>query len=161
GNSGTTPASQFIGTTPASQFIGTIDDQALVFRTKNLERMRLDALGNLGLGTSTPAARLDIRGGDASSGVAALIVGPLSGTEGQRAIAGLWSTFMNVPADPKAWRTADLVAGFDGGAWGTEYLSFNVGNNGVPNDASALTSEKLRITANGNVGIGTSSPGAR
>ena len=51
------------GTTPATNFLGTTDSQALVFRTNNTERMRLDATGRLGIGT-TPAtsAPLTIRG---------------------------------------------------------------------------------------------------
>ena len=37
------------GTNPASQFIGTTDNQPLVFKTNNAEKMRLLANGNLGL----------------------------------------------------------------------------------------------------------------
>jgi hypothetical protein len=50
------------GTTPASQFLGTSDAQPLVLRTNNLERARLDTSGNLGLGTSTPMERLTVGG---------------------------------------------------------------------------------------------------
>ena len=147
------------GTNPGAQFIGTTDNQPFVFRTNNIERMRLDSLGSLGLGTSAPAARLDVRGGENPAvGAPAFIVGALSNGQGLRAIAGMYSTFMNAPTDNNARRTADIVSGFNGGVWGTEYLTFNVGNNGLTNDTAALTSEKIRITANGNVGIGTSTP---
>ena len=56
------------GTTPATNFLGTTDSQPLVFRTANTERMRLDATGRLGIGT-TPAtgAPLTIRGTGADS----------------------------------------------------------------------------------------------
>jgi hypothetical protein len=146
------------GTSPASQFLGTTDNQSLVFRTNNTEWMRLLANGNLGLGTLTPAARLDIRGGETPIGAPAFIVGGLNGAQGQRAITGMYSTFMNIPEDTTARRTADIVAGFGGAAWGTEFLSFNVGNNGAPNDEAGLTSEKHRITSNGKLGVGTSTP---
>jgi hypothetical protein len=48
------------GTTPASNFLGTSDSQPLVFKTNNAEQMRLDAAGNLGLGTTTPGAKLHV-----------------------------------------------------------------------------------------------------
>ncbi len=48
------------GTNPASQFLGTTDNQPLVFRTNNLERMRMDAAGHLGIGTITPGATLHV-----------------------------------------------------------------------------------------------------
>jgi hypothetical protein len=41
---------------------GTVGSHPLVFRTVNTERMRLDASGNLGLGTSSPATKLDVNG---------------------------------------------------------------------------------------------------
>lgn len=51
------------GTNPASNFLGTTDAQSLAFRTNNTERMRLDATGRLGLGTTpSTGAPLTIRG---------------------------------------------------------------------------------------------------
>ena len=52
GNSGTT----------SSNFLGTIDNKALVFRTKNTERMRILSSGNTGIGTNNPLQKLDIDG---------------------------------------------------------------------------------------------------
>ncbi len=135
-------------------------DGQLEFHGNSIERMRLTADGNWGIGTPAPAARLDVRGGTERLGAPALVVGAPSGSQGQRAIAGLWSTFANAPADTTARRTADIVAGFNGAAWGSEYLALHVGNNTAANDAAALTSEKLRITGDGKVGIGTSLPTA-
>lgn len=58
------------GTSPASNFIGTIDNEALVFRTNNLERMRLGENGNLGIGTTTTTAgKLNIIHSDYTSGI--------------------------------------------------------------------------------------------
>ena len=50
------------GTISTTHFIGTTDAQPLVLRTANTEQARLDAAGNLGLGTDSPAERLTVRG---------------------------------------------------------------------------------------------------
>jgi len=50
-------------TSPATNFLGTKDDVALVVRTNNVERMRVDNDGDVGVGTSSPNVRMDIDGG--------------------------------------------------------------------------------------------------
>ncbi|MBN1137886.1 MAG: hypothetical protein JXM73_14955 [Anaerolineae bacterium] len=50
------------GTAPATNFLGTTDAQPLVFRTNNVEWMRLDTSGRLGLGAAPGTQRLTIRG---------------------------------------------------------------------------------------------------
>jgi hypothetical protein len=50
------------GTNPAVNFIGTLDGQPLVVRTNNAERLRVDAAGNVGIGTNNPTAKLNVDG---------------------------------------------------------------------------------------------------
>ena len=47
------------GTNPATNFLGSKDDKPLVFRTNNVERMRIMS-GKVGIGTKTPQASLHI-----------------------------------------------------------------------------------------------------
>jgi len=42
--------------------IGTYSPSQLMFGTNNTERMRIDSTGNVGIGTNSPSAKLDISG---------------------------------------------------------------------------------------------------
>ena len=50
------------GTNPGTNFVGTTDSQALAFRTKNIEQMRILASGNVGIGAVIPLQKLDVNG---------------------------------------------------------------------------------------------------
>jgi len=78
-----------------------------------------------------------------------------SSAQGLLAGYSFYPTFVGT-GDNTVRRAADISAGFTG-AWATEYLSFGVGT-GATNDAAVKTTERMRITGAGNVGIGTSSP---
>ena len=47
-------------TNPANNFLGTRDNQPLTLRTNGAERLRVDTNGNVGIGTTTPSAKLNI-----------------------------------------------------------------------------------------------------
>lgn len=50
------------GTNPATNFIGTTDAQDFVIRTNNTERMRVNSIGDVGIGTNTPLHTLHVMG---------------------------------------------------------------------------------------------------
>jgi trimeric autotransporter adhesin len=50
------------GTDPVQHFLGTLDSKDLVFKTNNIEQLRLTKDGWLGIGTNTPLAALQVKG---------------------------------------------------------------------------------------------------
>lgn len=50
-----------VGTNPAVNFVGTRDNQALVVRTNNVERMRVTNNGLVGIGLTNPTDQLSVR----------------------------------------------------------------------------------------------------
>lgn len=109
--------------------------------------------GNVGIGAPYPIGKLQL----SNAGDVRLTLIPDCGANNRESLLDLWATFDNYPPDPAPRRTGRIQVGFDGGAWGTEYMAFGVAG---AFDSSTPPIERLRITAAGNVGIGTSSPRA-
>src|SRR4051794_15434019 len=51
------------GINSTNNFLGTTDGKPVVFRTSNIERMRVTAAGGIGIGTVAPVGKLNIEGG--------------------------------------------------------------------------------------------------
>ena len=111
---------------------------SLGFGTDTTERMRIDSSGNVGIGTSSPTSRLDVSGNIQTAFGSGGTVSVFE-TDAIRANHGILG--------------ADVSGAYLDSSYGT-------GGSGVLRFRTIGT-ERMRIDTSGNVGIGTSSPGAR
>ncbi|MBL4753458.1 MAG: hypothetical protein JKY52_07685, partial [Flavobacteriales bacterium] len=119
------------GLSAATNFVGTTDKVPLVFRTDNIERMRVDTTtGNVGIGTNDPWVKLHVdHVGDMN---AAFQVGDITTVTSRTGVYLRSTTEGRISVGSGAAMTF-----FNGGSAGTE---------------------RMRIDGAGNVGIGTTTP---
>ena len=121
--------------------IGSVSNDALALYTNLTEKMRIDSSGNVGIGTTSPGAKLQI------------------GSATNAPNANLGNNLLQIKS-PSGF--AYLTIGNGDVANSTSYIGGASGFTviGSVTDAGAL-SEHARVTNTGNVGIGTTSPTAR
>jgi hypothetical protein len=81
---------------PENDFLGTTDAQDLAIRTNNTEKMRIAANGNVGINTTTPSAKLEVRSSTNKALVFNGSLGVNTSTPNSSAIADFSSTTQGV-----------------------------------------------------------------
>jgi hypothetical protein len=140
-------ANELIYTSGADMGVGTFYGNSLYFKTNNTERMRLDASGRLGLGTSSPGYKLDVNGEVAFS----------PNTAGKNTF--YFTT--NASNDASLFLKSDTTNKVNIQANGSSY--FNGGNVGIGTSSpseSIHTTGKLRVGDGGNYTVAAVQLGA-
>ena len=115
------------------------------------EKMRISDSGNVGIGTTSPRTKLNVAGTSADGG-GVLTLENLTTATGNADYVGKIQFYGNDSGTNAGGVRASIMADVQGYNGETD-LVFSTAN------ASSSESEAMRITAGGNVGIGTTSPG--
>ena len=124
----------------------------MIFKTANLnsisERMRINSSGNVGIGTDSPSAKLELKQPQGVSGAfyqPSLLLSNSSQTDN----GGLTSIAMSTSTAPNYGYALSTVRGAAGGT--SDFVITH-------HDNSLTGNERMRITSTGRVGIGTTNP---
>jgi hypothetical protein len=167
------PALSPVGDTNTGIYFPAAD--AIGISTNGVDRVRVTSAGNVGIGTNTPLTSLDVVNLDTAIA---------SGVKGLRVLSNINGVASTITLDHQR-RTGDLATsagigpgitfrGFDGSNFQSMAGIFALSDGTVTNTSSpaaisfqttpsgsTTSTERMRITGAGNVGIGTSSPNAK
>jgi len=136
--------------TSASATLNVVDAANLIMKTNDTERLRIDSSGNVGIGTSSPGAKLNaVVAYSAGTIVPSL---KLATVGGYNTGSGTAIDFGQDQDTYSTWVTGRVASPRTAASWGGS-LTFST------NDDSSATAlvERMRLDSSGNVGIGTSS----
>jgi hypothetical protein len=122
----------------------------IIFRTDNTERVRIDATGNVGIGTTNPKNKLTVLGS-----IAKQTTTGYDGVFDNIFKYGVQSDLEGSGQNLDRWIGADATVTAGGGdANKLKFRVYSGGGSGSPADV-------MTLLGNGNVGIGTASPAAK
>jgi hypothetical protein len=139
--------------------IGSVSNNEVQFHTANSEKMRLAANGNVGIGVTSPASKLTIDApvGDFANGANAISLNYDGGSSPDDVGGGIVFS--------QRWWSASAGQQVTGGIFGIKNGANGTYGGGLafytqPNGASNMA-QHMVIRDTGNVGIGTTNPGAK
>ena len=146
--------------------VETLNYNALshIFLTGLAEKMRIASNGNVGIGTTSPGERLEITGSTPTAGDTTLNLKVPAGniTIGVTEMGNiLFSSSDASTGGSGSVAKISTIAGDGSGAWTGNGRPTDLAFFTQPLGASATLVESMRIDQDGNVGIGTTSPGAK
>lgn len=155
------------GIDPSANFLGTTDAQPIVIKTNNTEAMRIGSNGNVGIGTTTPSAKLEVSGDAVITGVInGIDVGMGGGANNANTAVGFQSLQSNTTGDDNsAFGNNALHANTDGnGNSGFGNKSLYANTSGSSNTASGYNSmlsnnSGSNNTSNGYYALATNTSG--
>ncbi len=135
----------------APMVIGTNDAQPLSFETGGTTRMSINTLGQVGIGTSTPRAKLDVENGE----IRTYFLNSAADATGFRALntGAAPGTSSSIRLAPGSLDKA-ILKGISGSSSTEGIFTIETRQGGTP-------TEVLRIDEGGNVGIGTTLPAGK
>ena len=135
-----------LGIATALGFVGTNTDNSFAINTNNTERVRITNAGNVGIGTASPANKLDVF---TTNRTALNTVGSGVNVNYNGTATGEYATI------GFSWASS---IGNNSTQWGMGMVGTNFGSGTAALNFFTNGSERMRITSDGNVGIGTASP---
>jgi hypothetical protein len=132
------------------------NDGSLAIVTDNAERMRINSSGNVGIGISSPVAKLDIGGSNTNGRALQLRSGDsLNDTDSAQIIFSFNNSSYDNGGHAHSIRTRHNATAASGNA-----IDFWLWNYGVDSANSLGSLRVMTLDGTGNVGIGTSNPQA-
>ncbi|SFD78906.1 hypothetical protein SAMN05518672_103223 [Chitinophaga sp. CF118] len=137
-------------TNSGTNFLGTSDLKSLRLRTNNIERMVVDSLGRVGIGTTTPATALHVFATNPLT-----LTGVQDGATSDSVLTITSGTVKKLPFSTFSAATAWILTGNTGTNSGTNFLgtsdlkSLRIRTNNV---------ERMVVDSLGRIGIGTTIP---
>jgi len=127
---------------------GTSSSDPVAFYANNAERMRIDASGNVGIGTTSPTTALTV----STDGTEQLTINRADASINTGNTVG---TVLFTGDDPSANQTGARIQVIAAQNWTTNAYGSHIT---FSNDNSGTITERMRIDSSGNVGIGVTSP---